>query len=695
MSNQIEIIGEITEGTEYTAEITGAVEYIAEIQGYSTGAVAWGEISGTLSNQTDLWTALNTIDIGVQTDLGVKDTATIDAVLTNSIISANLKDTAVTAGSYTSANITIDAQGRITLASNGSGGVASVNTYTGVVVLDTDDLLEGTNKYVTASDITKLGNISVTQAVDLDTMESDIATNNAKVSDKTVAFTGGTNVTIGGTYPNFTITDNSGTSDLALGETLSTAYRGDRGKTAYDHSQLVSGNPHAVTKSDVGLGNVDDKQQVNLTDIQTIGGVKTFTSSPIVPTPTTNYQAATKIYVDGLVEGGVTYKGTFGSAGSTTGGDLPGSPTQGDLYICDEDGYVSVEASATFNTGDSALFDGTIWNKMDASDAVSSVFGRVGSVVATSGDYSASQVTNAFDKSADTTNDITDTATNRFTNDTDITRLTNTSGSNTGDQAASDFAHNSLTGLNDGTDYEHITQTQKNALHPAVTIDTANGLSLSTQALSLALASTSTTGALSDTDWDTFNNKVTNATHTGDADGNTVLTLNKVAITGKDIATAVDTDYILISDTNDSGNLKKALISDIDGLVTSVNTHSGEVVLDPDDLDDTLTTNKFVTAADITVLGDTSGTNTGDITKVTENITLDATDISNKYVGLSNTPLDNTAVGVFPRGGIKQQYTTDFTVITDGVSIKRLNWNGLTLESLLSEGDIVSVDYIY
>ena len=47
-------------------------------------------------------------------------------------------------------------------------------------------------------------------------------------------------------------------SSLALGETSSTAYRGDRGKIAYDHSQKTSGNPHNVTKSDVGLGNVDN-----------------------------------------------------------------------------------------------------------------------------------------------------------------------------------------------------------------------------------------------------------------------------------------------------------------------------------------------------------------------------------------------------------------------------------------------------
>lgn len=45
---------------------------------------------------------------------------------------------------------------------------------------------------------------------------------------------------------------------IALGETASTAYYGDKGKTAYDHSQLTSGNPHNVTKSDIGLGNVDN-----------------------------------------------------------------------------------------------------------------------------------------------------------------------------------------------------------------------------------------------------------------------------------------------------------------------------------------------------------------------------------------------------------------------------------------------------
>lgn len=52
-------------------------------------------------------------------------------------------------------------------------------------------------------------------------------------------------------------------ASLALGETASTAYRGDRGKTAYDHSQTTTGNPHRVTKSDVGLGNVNNTSDAN------------------------------------------------------------------------------------------------------------------------------------------------------------------------------------------------------------------------------------------------------------------------------------------------------------------------------------------------------------------------------------------------------------------------------------------------
>lgn len=44
-----------------------------------------------------------------------------------------------------------------------------------------------------------------------------------------------------------------GGGGVALGETAATAYRGDRGKAAYDHS-LSQGNPHNTTTSDINEG---------------------------------------------------------------------------------------------------------------------------------------------------------------------------------------------------------------------------------------------------------------------------------------------------------------------------------------------------------------------------------------------------------------------------------------------------------
>lgn len=58
---------------------------------------------------------------------------------------------------------------------------------------------------------------------------------------------------------------------VTLGETSSTAYRGDRGKIAYDHSQIVIGNPHGTTKADVGLGLVPN---VNLATAVALNSAK-------------------------------------------------------------------------------------------------------------------------------------------------------------------------------------------------------------------------------------------------------------------------------------------------------------------------------------------------------------------------------------------------------------------------------------
>ena len=99
---------------------------------------------------------------------------------------------------------------------------------------------------------------------------------------------------------------------LALGETSLTAYRGDRGKTAYDHSQ-TTGNPHDTSLSDLGV-TVSAATLNYLTglnkNIMTALGEKLDISGGTMTgylflnaDPTQRMHAATKSYVDACIDG--------------------------------------------------------------------------------------------------------------------------------------------------------------------------------------------------------------------------------------------------------------------------------------------------------------------------------------------------------------------------------------------------------
>lgn len=231
-------------------------------------------------------------------------------------------------------------------------------------------------------------------------------------------------------------------------------------------------------------------------------------------------------------------------------------------------GYTS--GSGTISSSDTIL---TAIQKLNGNvsglvTGVSSVFGRTGAVIAASGDYTTTQVTEGTNLyytqgRFDTAFDLKST-----TNLTEGTNLYYTSA-----RFDTAFSGKSTTNLAEGTNL-YYTEARVNAntnvaantaaRHNAVTLGTANGLSLSTQVLSLAAASTSATGALTSTDWNTFNNKQAALNGTGfvkisgttiSYDNSTYLTTSSAASTYLPLAGGTLTGALSGTTATFSGNV--------------------------------------------------------------------------------------------------------------------------------------------
>lgn len=128
------------------------------------GASAWGAITGTLSNQTDLQNALD-----------AKQASDADLTAIAALSPANDDIIQRKAGSWinrTLAQLATD---------------LGLSNYFNKSSDDTDDVTVGaTNKFATAAEKTKLGFISVTQAVDLDAIETNSNASKVKTDFITV-----------------------------------------------------------------------------------------------------------------------------------------------------------------------------------------------------------------------------------------------------------------------------------------------------------------------------------------------------------------------------------------------------------------------------------------------------------------------------------------------------------------------------
>lgn len=89
--------------------------------------------------------------------------------------------------------------------------------------------------------------------------------------------------------------------------------------------------------------------------------------------------------------------------------------TKGHYYIVNVAGSTNLDGITDWKVGDWAIFDGTVWRKVDNTDAVASVNGLTGAVV------------------LDTSN-VADTSNKRYVTDAQLVVIGNTSGTNSGDE---------------------------------------------------------------------------------------------------------------------------------------------------------------------------------------------------------------------------------------------------------------------
>lgn len=139
---------------------------------------------------------------------------------------------------------------------------------------------------------------------------------------------------------------------VALGETALTAYRGDRGKIAYDHSQS-QGNPHNTAASEIILNGVsfaNTNKVANGDNLSIVAGKLQGQVDLIVPSSWVNLRTLDSFFISTSVpnksvncniefqnrNGNVYMRGYFGTNGNLTNGSVVFFH-RADAYYCEKD----------------------------------------------------------------------------------------------------------------------------------------------------------------------------------------------------------------------------------------------------------------------------------------------------------------------------------------------------------------------
>jgi hypothetical protein len=166
---------------------------------------------------------------------------------------------------------------------------------------------------------------------------------------------------------------------------------------------VITGTISGLDKNSVGLGNVDNTSDANKPvsgPQQTALNLKEDKANKAVANGYASLDATVKVPLAQLpttVQGSVSYQGTWNATTNVPVMPAASAANKGWYYVVSVAGTVVVSGVSDWGVGDWLVSNGVAWDKVDNTDAVTSVAGQTGAVVLTKTDVGLNNVDNTSD----------------------------------------------------------------------------------------------------------------------------------------------------------------------------------------------------------------------------------------------------------------------------------------------------------